>query len=96
VGGAIQRGAEKVDEKVGPVAREVLNDASVTAKVKARLMADPDVAALHIDVDTADGQVTLKGTVSTADERAEAEKLANHTEGVKSVVNLIQVAGSGS
>ena len=97
VGGAIQRGAEEVDRKVGPVAREVLDDASVTAKVKARLLADPDVAALHIDVDTIDGRVTLSGKVSSEDERAEAEKLANHTEGVKSVENRIQVAGqSGS
>lgn len=96
VGGAIQRGAEEVDRKVGPVAREVLDDATVTAKVKARLMADPDVAALHIDVDTVDGKVTLNGKVSSIDERAEAEKLAFHTEGVKSVVNLIEVAGSGS
>jgi hyperosmotically inducible protein len=96
VGGAIQRGAEEVDKKVGPVAREVLDDATVTAKVKARLMADPDVAALHIDVDTVDGKVTLNGKVSSIDERAEAEKLAFHTEGVKSVVNLIEVAGSGS
>ncbi|MEA2603727.1 MAG: hyperosmotically inducible periplasmic protein [Acidobacteriota bacterium] len=93
VGGAIQRGADKVDEKVGPVAREVLSDASVTAKVKARLLADPDVAGLHIDVGTVDGRVTLNGKVSSADERAEAEKLAVHTDGVKSVVNLIQVAG---
>jgi hyperosmotically inducible periplasmic protein len=95
VGGAIERGAQEVDKKVGPVAREVLDDATVTAKVKARLMADPDVAALHIDVDTVDGRVTLNGKVSSVDERAEAEKLANNTEGVKSVTNLIQVAGQG-
>ncbi len=93
VGSAIQRGAEEVNKQVGPVAREVLDDASITAKVKARLVADPDVAAIHIDVDTIDGRVTLNGKVSSADERAEAEKLALHTEGVKSVVNLIQVAG---
>jgi len=93
VGGAIERGAEEVNKQVGPVAREVLDDASITAKVKARLVADPDVAAIHIDVDTIDGRVTLNGKVSSADERAEAEKLALHTEGVKSVVNLIQVAG---
>lgn len=37
--------------------------------------------------------MALNGKVSSADQRAEAEKLARHTEGVKSVVNLIQVAG---
>jgi hyperosmotically inducible periplasmic protein len=92
-GEAVEKGARKIDAKYGPVAREVLDDAAVTARVKARLIADPDVGALRIDVDTVDGRVTLNGKVASADERSEAAKLAQHTEGVKSVVNLIQVAG---
>jgi hyperosmotically inducible protein len=92
-GQAIQRGAEEVNKKVGPVAREMLDDASITARIKAKLIADPEVKAFQIDVDTVDGRVALNGKVSSADQRAEAEKLAGHTEGVKSVVNLIQVAG---
>ncbi|HEX2641749.1 MAG TPA: BON domain-containing protein [Thermoanaerobaculia bacterium] len=92
-GEAIQRGADKVEREVGPVAREVLSDASITTRVKAKLLADPEVAALHIDVDTIDGRVTLNGKVASADQRQEAEKLASRTQGVKSVVNLIQVAG---
>jgi osmotically-inducible protein OsmY len=92
-GEAIQRGAEEVNEKVGPVVREEMNDASITAKIKTKLIADPEVKAFQIDVDTVDGRVALNGKVSSADQRAEAEKLASHTEGVKSVVNLIQVAG---
>jgi hyperosmotically inducible protein len=75
------------------VAREVLGDAAVTAKVKANLVADPEVAALHIDVDTIDGRVTLSGKVSTQSEKAEAEKLAARTEGVKQVDNRIQIVG---
>jgi osmotically-inducible protein OsmY len=93
VGDALQRGAEKIESDVGPVAREVLNDAGVTARVKAKLIADPEVAGAHIDVDTVDGRVTLNGKVASADQKAEAEKLARHTEGVVDVVNLIQVAG---
>jgi hyperosmotically inducible protein len=89
LGQAIERGAKEVDKEVGPV----LDDASITATIKAKLVADPEVKALHIDVDTVDGRVALNGKVSSAEERAEAEKLASHTEGVKSVVNLIQVAG---
>jgi hyperosmotically inducible protein len=92
-GQAIQDGAEKLDAKYGPAAREMLGDAAVTARIKTKLVADPEVAALNIDVDTVDGRVTLNGKVSSADQRAEAEKLASHTEGVKSIVNLIQVAG---
>lgn len=93
VGDAVQRGAEQVQREVGPVVQEVMDDASVTAKVKAKLLADPEVAGVHIDVDTIDGQVTLNGKVASEDQRAEAEKLATRTEGVKSVRNLIQVAG---
>lgn len=93
VSGALQRGAEKIEAEVGPVAREVLNDAGITARVKAKLIADPEVAGAHIDVDTVDGRVTLNGKVASEDQRAEAEKLATRTEGVKQVVNLIQVAG---
>jgi hyperosmotically inducible periplasmic protein len=93
VGAAIQRGAEKIEAEVGPVAREVLNDAGITARIKAKLIADPEVAGAHIDVDTIDGRVTLNGKVASEDQRVEAEKLATRTEGVKGVVNLIQVAG---
>jgi osmotically-inducible protein OsmY len=39
-------------------------DAAITAKVKTALLADPDVKALRIDVDTRDGIVTLNGSVT--------------------------------
>jgi len=93
LGKAIQNGAEKVDEKVGPVAQALLDDASITARIRAKLLADPEVKSFHIGLDTTDGRVVLNGTVATADQKAEAEKLASHTEGVKSVANLLQVNG---
>lgn len=88
-GEALERGAERVEEKLGPA----LDDVSVTAKVKARLTADPEINPFHIDVDTVNGRVTLNGVVESEEIRAEAEKLAVRTEGVKEVVNLLQVAG---
>ena len=93
LGKAIQNGAEKVDEKVGPAAQAMLDDASVTARIRAKLLADPEVKSFHIGLDTTDGRVVLNGTVATADQKSEAEKLASHTEGVKSVANLLQVNG---
>jgi hyperosmotically inducible periplasmic protein len=93
VGNALQRGAQKFEAEVGPVAQEVLDDAGITARVKAKLLADPEVGGMYIDVDTLDGRVTLNGKVKSQDEKAEAEKLARHTDGVKEVVNLIVVAG---
>lgn len=91
-GAALERGAEKVQREVGPVVEDALDDATITAKVKANLIADPEVRALSIDVDTVDGRVTLQGKVATAGQKAEAEKLARITPGVRQVLNLIQVA----
>jgi osmotically-inducible protein OsmY len=91
-GAALEKGARRVEAEMGPI----LDDAAISAKVKARLAADPEVAALHIDVDTIDGRVTLNGKVGSEEERQEAYKLATRTEGVKEVVNLIQVAGQRS
>lgn len=93
VGQAIERGAERVEAEVGPVVRDVLDDATITTRIKAKLVADPEVNAFHIDVDTVDGQVTLTGRVATELQRKEAEQLASRTEGVNVVNNLIQVAG---
>lgn len=92
-GAAIERGADRVEAEVGPAVQDVLDDATVTTRVKARLVADPEVNAFHIDVDTIDGKVTLNGKVASERQRREAEGLASRTEGVVSVVNLIQVAG---
>ncbi|HYU31599.1 MAG TPA: BON domain-containing protein [Thermoanaerobaculia bacterium] len=92
-GKAIEQGAQRVESRVGPVVRGVLDDAAVTTRVKARLVADPDVNAFHVDVDTVDGRVTLNGKVASEHQRQEAEELASRTQGVVSVVNLIQVAG---
>jgi hyperosmotically inducible protein len=89
VGEAIERGAEQVEAEVGPV----LDDAAITARVKAKLIADPEINSFHIDVDTVDGRVALNGKVSSAEQRSEAEDLARGTQGVRQVVNLIQVAG---
>ena len=46
-------------------------DAAITGKVKTRLLADPDVKGLAIDVDTKDGVVTLNGS---ADKAGNADK----------------------
>ena len=89
VGEALERGAEQVEAEVGPV----LDDAAITARVKARLIADPEVKGFQIDVDTVDGRVALNGKVASAEQRSEAEDLARGTQGVRQVVNLIQIAG---
>lgn len=89
VGAAIGREAERLEDQVGPI----LDDTAITARVKAKLIADPEINSFHIDVDTVDGRVALNGKVSRREQREEAEDLARGTDGVRAVVNLIQVAG---
>lgn len=68
-------------------ADRIAQDAAITADVKARLIAEPGIRALAINVDTYDGQVTLKGEVATAAQRSTAASIANKVKGVKSVRN---------
>jgi hyperosmotically inducible protein len=70
---------------------EALTDTGITTAVKTKLLADPASSSLAIHVDTANGIVTLTGTVSTAAEKARAEDLAKDTSGVNSVVNSLTV-----
>jgi hyperosmotically inducible protein len=91
-GDTLERGAAEVERVAGPM----IDDASITAKVKAKLAADPEVQALQIDVDTVANVVTLNGTVEVAAHSAEAEKLARGTEGVRQVVNRLTVTGGGA
>lgn len=90
-GEALERGIERADEELEPYAR----DAEITAKVKAKLTADPEVNPFRIDVDAVDGRVTLNGKVRTEAQRREAEELARGTEGVVEVVNLLEVGPRG-
>lgn len=68
----------------------VIDDAGITAAVKAKLLADPTVGGLKIDVDTRNGVVWLTGDhMNSQAEIDQAIKLARETEGVKSVENKL-------
>jgi hyperosmotically inducible protein len=69
-----------------------VSDAGITTKVKAKLAADPELHDLaSIDVDTNERVVRLSGSVDTAAQKDEAEKLAEMTEGVSEVDNDLEV-----
>ena len=69
----------------------VVTDAALTSAVKAKLLADPDVSGLRIDVDTTNGVVTLNGDVASQAQATEAETIARNTEGVRSVVSKLRI-----
>ena len=81
--------------------RRSASDTTVNTSLKNKLAADPTTSAAKINVDTSNGVVTLSGTVPTAAEKSEAERIARNTQGVTQVVNNINVergegAGGGT
>jgi hyperosmotically inducible protein len=73
---------------------QYIDDATITAKVKAELFSDSHVKALNVSVQTNDGTVQLSGTVNSSDQKSEAERDANRVDGVRSVQDMLQVAGA--
>jgi hyperosmotically inducible periplasmic protein len=100
-GDAVKKGAETTGDaakKTGQATKdaavkteEVTADAATTAAVKTKLLGDTKVGGLMIDVDTKDNVVTLSGTVRSAEEKAEAVRLARTTTGVKRVIDKLTV-----
>ena len=70
---------------------EMVDDAAITTKVKAAFVKDPAVHAMQVSVDTFKGTVQLSGFVNTADEKAQAERVARTVSGVQNVQNNISV-----
>ena len=68
-----------------------IDDATITASVKSKLVAEKAGNLTRVDVDTNNGTVYLNGTVESPEQRSRAEQLAWQAKGVKSVVNNLQV-----
>jgi hyperosmotically inducible protein len=61
------------------------DDAWITTKVKSEFATKKAVKGSDISVTTTEGVVALTGTVTTAKEKSNAEKIAKAVKGVKSV-----------
>jgi hypothetical protein len=72
-------------------AERALANGQITAKIKSKMALDDGIRARTIDVDTEDGVVTLTGTVESEAERARAVRLAEETDGVRSVVDRLRI-----
>jgi hyperosmotically inducible protein len=69
----------------------IIDDATVTAKVKAALIEDSTTKATEINVDTHGGTVQLNGFVDTQAAKDRAAELAQSIEGVQQVENNLNV-----
>jgi hyperosmotically inducible protein len=72
-----------------------VDDASITAKVKSAIMAEPGLKSTDITVDTKDAVVTLTGTVPSAPLKDRAKEIASNVAGVKSVQDNLTTSRSG-
>ena len=77
----------KPDETTG----EKIDDASITAQVKASLLSHHSTSALKTKVETTDGVVTLSGIAKNAAEKSLVTKLTTDINGVNSVVNNMTI-----
>ncbi len=78
----------------GKTLGENIDDAGITAKVKAKLAGEKISTVTRIDVDTNQGVVALNGTVSSEEMRVRAAQLARDVKGVRDVVNNLRVQAS--
>jgi len=70
---------------------ETVDDATITAAVKSKLLWSKYADGLTTDVDTKNGKVTLTGTADSAVEKELAKNLALNTKGVVAVDNRLVI-----
>jgi hyperosmotically inducible periplasmic protein len=68
-----------------------IDDAAITAKIKADFLADPLLKVFQIDVATTDGVVTLSGEVDSQASIDRSQAIASGVENVVSVQNALVV-----
>jgi hyperosmotically inducible protein len=68
-----------------------MEDAAITAKIKAEILAESALKVFQIDVTTTNGVVTLSGTVDSQLSRERASEVARNNQGVTSVENNLVV-----
>jgi osmotically-inducible protein OsmY len=81
-------------EAMGHALSDAAADARITAAIKAKLVADPNLSAVAISVSTTDGCVTLSGSASSPENIRRAMTLAYETDGVTQVVSTLLVKPS--
>lgn len=81
------------DTKNTPTAAvgQLADDSTVTTKAKAALMADTEIKASDVNVETIAGVVTLTGTMANDVQAQKAIDIVRAVEGVKNVVSKITI-----
>jgi hyperosmotically inducible protein len=75
---------------------QLIDDVTITAKVKEAILADPQLKVMEVKVDTIKGVVTLSGGVDTRTQEADAVIVAKQIEGVKMVTDNMSIKSAQS
>jgi len=70
---------------------ESFNDKWLGSKIKSKLIAEPEIRSLNIDVDVHKGIVTLTGVVGDPYQKKRAMAIARATDGTRRVVDNLKV-----
>ena len=90
----LARSGQVVRRKARDISQAIADstaDARTTGAIKAKLLANRDLSAMSISVNTTSGVVTLSGSVSSPEDIGKAVLLAMETDGVREVISSIQV-----
>jgi len=68
-----------------------MDDKVIVSKIKTRLLSEPGIRALNIDVDSVKGVVTLSGIVKTSVQKSKIIAIAGKTAGTVRIVDFIKV-----
>lgn len=95
VTGADKKDADDSTKSTAANAGTTVADAAITTKINAALVADDQLKALNINVDTRGGKVVLTGSAPDAVSLQRATTLAKSVEGVIEVDNRLAVQPKG-
>jgi len=87
--------AKEATKDVAANAGAAVTDAMITTKLNAAFVADDQLKALKINVDTKDGKVVLTGVAPDAGSRDRATTMAKAVDGVVDVDNRLTVQPKG-
>ena len=81
--------AKEAHETIG----SSIDDAWIHTKIVGKLIGNTRTPEHNINVDVTNNVVTLRGSVASMEEKAEAQRVATDTDGVKRVINQLRVVG---
>lgn len=75
---------------------DAIDDTTIELKISEALLKDSEKLFRKVDVEVLEGRVLLTGSVTVADDRVKTARIAWKVDGVREVLNELQVTNRGS